>query len=232
MPAHILLIEDARPIQLLVRAALEDKHTITFAETIAEGERFMEAAIFDLILLDVVLPDGSGFDLCERFKAGPHKDVPILFLSAQVDVKDRVRGLNLGAEDYILKPFEAEELQARVSSHLRRSRSAQKNRSAFRAGNFLVDTTTQKVVLHAKNAEPREMDLTRIEFKLLVHFLRNPSKIFSRRDLLKHVWGEDTHVSEHTVDTHISSLRKKMAGSDCELKSVVKRGYCVELSRT
>jgi DNA-binding response OmpR family regulator len=128
-----------------------------------------------------------------------------------------------------LKPFEPAELHARIDSHLRRSSRAAADSTSLRIAGLQIDIASQKAVLLGEGAVPQDLNLTRIEFKLLVLFLRNPGKIYSRAELLKQVWGEGTHVSEHTVDTHISSLRKKIGGARCQLKSIAKQGYCVEL---
>ncbi|MBX3022461.1 MAG: response regulator transcription factor [Bdellovibrionales bacterium] len=229
MTKHLLVIEDARDMQLMLCAALEDSYTITFADNISDAERFMKSVNFDLILLDVVLPDGTGFELCERMKGSAgSKNIPVIFLTGQTEVDQRVRGLKLGADDYVLKPFAQEELVARIESHLRRGEAQARTQTSFRVNGFRVDTETQKATAMMSDGSERDLDLTRIEFKLLVHFLRNLEKVFSRADLLRQVWGESTHVSEHTVDTHISSLRKKIGGSSGEIKAIVKQGYRFE----
>jgi len=226
MTKHILVIEDARDMQLMLRAILEDTYTLTFAESLDEAERFVKTGNYDLILLDVILPDGSGFGLCEKLKSsGDLKNVPVIFLTGETDVDQRVKGLQLGADDYVLKPFDEAELRARVQSQLRRAESQFQGQTAFKAGKFKIDTAIQKAIVSTPGQPERDLDLTRIEFKLLVHFLKNPGRVFSRADLLKQVWGADTHVSEHTVDTHISSLRKKIGISGGEIKAIVRQGY-------
>lgn len=215
-------------MQLMLRTALEDKFTLTFAESLVEAERVLASGTYDLVLLDVLLPDGTGFELFERLKSTTLADVPVLFLTGQTEIDQRVKGLSLGADDYILKPFNAAELRARIAAHLRRREGGSTKQTTFTKAGFRVDTALQRVSQTAPGGGEQQLDLTRIEFKLLLHFLRNAGEIFSRAQLLKQVWGDDTHVSEHTVDTHISSLRKKIGLHNGEIKSVVKKGYCFQ----
>lgn len=224
---RILVVEDSPTTQALIRASLEKIAHVKCVGSIKDGEQELNRNNYDLLVLDVVLPDGDGFSLCERLRTKPEfADLLLIFLTDQAELDNKVKGLKLGGDDFLAKPFSPLELQARVNARLRR-KSATPN-STLKVNGFRVDFNTQTVYLQTAEQEEKNLDLTRIEFKLLVFFLRNIEKIFSRSDLLQKIWGEGTHVSEHTVDTHISSLRKKIIMSGYQVKSVVKQGYKLE----
>lgn len=222
----ILVVEDSLTTQALIQSTLNNIGQITCVASILDAEKELKKTHYDLIILDVLLPDGDGFELCDRIrKSHSHAETPLIFLTGRSEIDDKVRGLKLGGDDYVSKPFSPVELEARVLARLRRKITDQ---SPVRIEGFRVDFNTQTVFYQNHARTEVNLDLTRIEFKLLIFFMRNMSQLFSRADLLKKVWGENTHVSEHTVDTHISSLRKKIAMSPYQVKSVVKQGYKFE----
>ncbi len=221
----VLLVEDARDMQMIVMATIGNDCALTCTGSLDEARNALQEEVFSLILLDVGLPDGSGFDFCLALRAqGKFKAVPIIFLTGEDGITQRVRGFDYGADDYIVKPFEPNEFKARVFSKLKRKTEAAEQ-SSFSSGKFSVDWSTQKATKINKDGSKAELALTPIEFKLLVQFLRNENKIFSREELLVAVWGSAVHVSGHTVDTHISSLRKKVGEYSVFFKAVVKKGY-------
>ncbi len=223
----ILVVEDSLTTQALIQSTLESIGSVRSVSTVADAEFELKQNHFDLIILDVLLPDGNGFELCDRIrKTQSHAETPLIFLTGKAEVDDKVRGLKLGGDDYIVKPFSPVELQARVLARLRRKSSDQ---APIRLEGFRVDFDTQTVFFQPAGKSEINLDLTRIEFKLLIFFIKNIGQIFSRADLLQKVWGGNTHVSEHTVDTHISSLRKKITMSPYQVKSVIKQGYKLEL---
>lgn len=225
----VLLVEDAPDMQLIVRATLGNECDLICAASLEEARKIVREKDFSLILLDVVLPDGSGFDFCLALRTEPNfKNTPIFFLTGEDGISQRVMGFDLGADDYIVKPFEPFEFKARVFNKLKRKPTGNEQ-SSFSRGAFLIDWAAQKATM-VKAGERRELSLTPIEFKLLVQFLRNEGKIFSREELLVAVWGSSVHVSGHTVDTHISSLRKKVGDYASYFKAVVKKGYCYNSS--
>lgn len=222
----VLLVEDARDMQLIVRATIGAECDLSIASTLSEARQLIRDADFSLILLDVVLPDGSGFDLCHALRAEANfKNIPIFFLTGEDGVSQRVMGFDLGADDYIVKPFEPQEFKARVLAKLKRGTAAA-GPSSFSRGKFTIDWTAQKASMVKTDGAKVDLALTPIEFKLLVQFLKNEGKVFSREELLESVWGGTVHVSGHTVDTHISSLRKKIGEYSTFIKAVVKKGYC------
>lgn len=224
MKKKVLLVEDARDMQLMVTSALGETCDLMCAGTIADARREMGAIPFDLIILDVNLPDGDGFEFCKYLRAQEMlSEIPIIFLTGETEILSRVMGFELGADDYVTKPLEPNEFTARVLGKLKRSKKAQ---TSFRLAGFRVDLNLQKVFETSLDGTEKVMSLTPIECKLLSHFLQHAEKVFSRQELLAQFWGHDVHVSEHTVDTHISSLRKKMGASGSHLQSVFKKGYC------
>ena len=229
--SKVLIVEDSLTTQALIQASIEAIASVKCVPTIAEAENALRENEFDLIVLDVLLPDGDGFDFCGKLRQqSQFAQIPLIFLTGQSEVNDKVRGLALGGDDYVVKPFSPEELQARIQVRLRRKPS---DTGPLKLGGFRVDFDTQVVFFqNPETKEEKNLELTKIEFKLLVFFLRNIEKIFSRMELLQKVWGGTTHVSEHTVDTHISSLRKKIAASGYQVKSVVKQGYVFTCKRT
>jgi two-component system, OmpR family, phosphate regulon response regulator PhoB len=225
--AKVLLIEDDPIVQHLVRSALLEVCELSNAATVAEAMSVLETNTFDLIVLDIVLPDGDGYDFCKALRENPkYMDTPVVMLTSKSAIDERVRGFVVGADDYVVKPFSAKELSARVSSKLKKRKGL--FRTDFTIGNFFVDLKTQNVSALNPAGMKQALNLTPIEFRLMVHFLQYEGYIFSRPELVKVVWGDSTHVSTHTVDTHISSLRKKMGESSRHLKAIFRRGYCLD----
>jgi two-component system, OmpR family, phosphate regulon response regulator PhoB len=220
----VLLVEDASDMQLMVQSTLGASCEVLCAKSLKEAEELLTKERFDLMVLDVVLPDGNGFEFCKTIKARSElENLAIIFLTGENQVNDRVLGFDLGADDYVVKPFEPNEFRARVLSKLK-GRALFQEQTSFSSGIFYVDWPLQKASLR-KDQFKQDLGLTPIEFKLLVQFLRNEGKIFSREELLTAVWGQSTHVTEHTVDTHISSLRKKVGEYGKYFKAVVRKGY-------
>ena len=225
----ILLVEDSATMQALVKASIGSYGDLMIANTIAEGDALINAHEFSLFVLDVKLPDGNGFQFCEKLKGSDSwKDIPVIFLTSEDQLDQRVRGFDLGAEDYVTKPFEPRELEARVAARLRRKATPT---TSLVKGEFRIDLAGQSVFAVDANQSTQEFSLTPIEFKLLVHFVNNENKILSRDELCKAVWGKSVHVSNHTVDTHLSSLRKKLGGRARYIKAVVRKGYVFSIAR-
>ncbi|MBL7542447.1 MAG: response regulator transcription factor [Bdellovibrionaceae bacterium] len=226
---RILLVEDALSMQYVVQAAVGSLCSLTCVATIADAERELASGPYALLLLDVELPDGDGFEYCKKIRAqDKFQNLPIIFLTWKADVDQRVLGFSLGADDYIIKPIEPKEFSARIESKLKR-RPQGAPQTTFRKSDFRVDLTSHRIFLVASDETEQELNLTPIEFKLLVHFLRNEGVVIPREELLTAVWGEAVHVSAHTIDTHISSLRKKISNTGHHLKAVVKKGYCFSI---
>ncbi len=205
MTASILLVEDDRPIAdnvilALARENLDCRH-VTLA---GEGLALLRAGGFDLAILDVGLPDGNGFDLCRTLRG--FSDVPVIFLTARSDEIDRVVGLEIGADDYVLKPFSPRELAARVKTILRRSRNGSVAAPPATAPAFIqVDHERAHIACRG-----RTLDLSRSEYLILKALAARPEKVFSRAELMDAAGLAEASL-ERSVDTHIKSLRAKLA---------------------
>jgi DNA-binding response OmpR family regulator len=218
--AHILIVEDEKPIRDLIAANLGlVGHTSAHAADGDEAEALLRDGAFDLALVDVMLPGRDGFDLIGVFSA---RRVPVIYLTARASVADKVRGLDLGAEDYITKPFEAVELIARVNVALRRG-EAQERR--FSLGDVDVDLAGR-----AAYRGGQTVDLTNQEYKLLETLVENRNIALSRDQILEMTWGYDYLGEARTVDVHIQKLRSKLGWEDA-IKTVYKYGYRLEAPR-
>ena len=214
----ILVIEDDEAI----RIALEDDFRLEDyeVETACDGIIGVEKAAapdIDLILLDIMLPGMNGFDICRKLRnQGIH--TPIIMLTAKGQEIDRVVGLELGADDYVTKPFSPRELQARVRAVLRRKapEPIEKIDNVFRSGGLEIDF--RKYSCH-KSGE--EVSLTTHEFGLLKYLIHNKGLVISREELLDEVWGKDVYVTPHTVDTHMANIRKKIGDDPSNPKFIV-----------
>ncbi len=203
----ILIIEDEEPI----RTALEDDFRLENYDVISatDGLEGLEKAAepdIDLIILDIMLPGMDGFEVCKKLRNNGVK-TPIIMLTAKGQEIDRVLGLELGADDYITKPFSPRELQARIKAVLRRMEpeTDEKANKIFQSGGLEVDL---RQYVCRKNG--REISLTTHEFELLKYLISKKGHVVRRNELLDEVWGKDVFVTPHTIDTHMANLRKKI----------------------
>lgn len=220
---HVLIVEDEAPIRDMLRFALE---RADFKVTEAGDAQAARLAVADdrpdLMLLDWMLPGVSGSELARELRRDDlTADLPIIMVTARVDEEDRVRGLNLGIDDYVTKPFSSSELVARVRAVLRRSQPGGENETLELDG-LLLDTASQRVA-----AGDRAIRLGPTEFRLLRFFMSNPERVYSREQMLDRVWGQNVFVEERTVDVHIRRLRKALApfGFDRFIQTVRGSGY-------
>lgn len=199
----LLIIDDEPTIVETVEAKFRREGFTTFtADSAEEGMRLYRRVKPDLIILDIMLPQRSGFDFCRAVRK--ESATPIIFVSARADEGDRVKGLELGADDYVVKPFNLAELAARVKAILRRS-TGEPVAETIERGNLRIDPRSHEAWL----ADER-LTLSPKEFALLYFLARNPGQVFSRETLLDRVWGRDAFVSARTVDVHIRWLRTRI----------------------
>jgi DNA-binding response OmpR family regulator len=203
---RILIIDDEAVIRKAIRLACEKEgYEVLEAENGAEGLRQLEAGKPDLILLDLMLPDVSGFDVCREIrKAGAR--LPVIILSAKTEEIDIVVGLEIGADDYITKPFRARELLARIAAHLRRARQEERGtdgRLEFK--DLAIDVNERRVFRNEL-----EIELTHTEFDLLAFLASNAGKVLSREKILNHVWGYEYPIETRVIDVHVRNLRRKI----------------------
>ncbi len=203
--ATILIIEDEESIRMpLVDNLKLEGHDVSSARDGLEGLAMAEERNFDLIILDIMLPKMDGFEVCKKLRQDRNK-APILMLTAKSQEVDKVLGLELGADDYVTKPFSPRELLARVKALLRRARGPHGEIDFCRFGDVEIDFQKYEA---AKKGKP--IDLTALEFALLRHLVEHAGRVIPRDKILDDVWGEDVYIEPRTVDKHVSLLRKKI----------------------
>ena len=199
----LLIVDDEPAILETIETKFRREGYTTFtADSAEEGMRLYKRIKPDLIILDIMLPGRSGMELCRAVRKD--STTPIIFLSARADENDRVKGLDLGADDYVTKPFNLAELAARVKAILRRS-TGEPTREIVEQGNLTIDPKRHEALLDGK-----PMSLSPKEFALLYFLAQHPGQVFSREMLLDRVWGRDAFVSARTVDVHIRWLRTRV----------------------
>ena len=223
MPANILIVEDEPAIQALISASLKRAgHNVSTALDAETAQARIHENLPDLILLDWMLPGMSGLEFARRLRAAPRsRDVPIIMLTARGDERDKVAGLEVGADDYVTKPFSPRELLARIQAVLRR-RQPQVTEDAVQTGKLSLNPVTHRVTA---DGEPVELGPT--EFRLLHFLMTHPERVHTRAQLLDQVWGDHVFVEERTVDVHIRRLRAALEPSaqDDLVQTVRGTGY-------
>ena len=227
MKPYVLIVEDEDSLATLLQYNL-DKEAFRVAVS-GDGEEallMIDEAAPDLVVLDWMLPKVSGVEVCRRLRARPEtRNLPIIMLTARGEESDRIRGLDTGADDYIVKPFSMSELAARIRAVLRRIRPglAEDN---IRHGDLVIDRAAHRV-----RRGPREVRLGPTEFRLLDYLMQHPGRVFSREQLLDAVWGSDVYVEARTVDVHIGRLRKALNDGFEEdpIRTVRSAGYSLDV---
>ena len=225
MTPYVLIVEDETAISTLLEYNLQKEG---FETALAEdGDLALLMAqerVPDLILLDWMIPKLSGIEVCRRLRRRAETaSVPIIMLSARGEEDDRVTGLDIGADDYLVKPFSIPELFARIRALLRRTETNVLS-DGLTVGDLQIDTKAHRV-----SRAKQEIHLGPTEFRLLEHFMRRPGQVFSREQLLDAVWGHDIYVEARTVDVHIGRLRKalKMTNRQDPIRTVRSAGYAL-----
>ena len=222
MPSHVLIVEDERDLQRVMaynfKQAGFDVVSALNAET---ALRTVKEERFDLIILDLMLPDMPGTEVCRRLKqARETAGIPVIMVTAKGEEIDRIVGFELGADDYVVKPFSVRELLLRVQAILRRSQGEQEATPGFRFGSLRVDREAHRVW-----ANDAELELTALEFKLLVTLFDRKNRVQTRAALLSDVWGIDADITTRTVDTHVKRLREKLGDAGAYIETVRGVGY-------
>lgn len=214
----ILIVEDEKPISELIRMNLDEAgyQCECVYDGLAAADR-LENSRYDLVLLDVMLPGADGFELMEYIRPS---GIPVIFLTARTEVRDRVRGLRAGADDYLGKPFEIVELLARVETVLRRYN---KTEAEIRVGDVEIDTRSRGV-----RRQGEQVNLTKKEYDLMLYFIQNKNIALFRERIYEHIWESSYMGDSRTVDLHVQRLRKKL-GWEERLTAVYKIGYRLEL---
>ncbi len=217
----ILVIEDNKDYQFLIQTALGGDFKVVCADSGKQGVELAREVKPDLILLDISLGEVDGFEVCHLLRGQKETtNVPIIFLSSRNDAHSKVMGFDLGADDYIEKPFEAEELKARIRVRIKQHNLRKENLSVYENQGLKIDFLGHRVFI-----EEREIPFSALEFKLLSYFVRNPDRVLSRERILNNVWGVDTFVTDRVVDSHIRSIRKKLGSFKDHIESIYGEGY-------
>jgi DNA-binding response OmpR family regulator len=223
---RILCVEDSPEVRLILEATLRD-HQVTFASTAREATAILSRDRFDLVLMDIELPDGNGLELMATW-ADQLRHTPVIFLTGKKDFASKVSAFSLGAEDFVLKPFDPQELKLRVDSKLRKASRDGEEKTLLRIGPVICNLAEQRLF---KNNGHDTIDLTTLEFRVFHLLAQTPNKIFSRTEILERAWGESVSVTNRAVDVHISNLRKKLIGSGVGIEAVIGAGYRILLDK-
>jgi two-component system phosphate regulon response regulator PhoB len=218
---NVLVVEDEDAIREMLVMVLEQASLQVSA--VASAEQALQSLAenrVDLLLLDWMLPGISGVELARRLKKDPgYKDLPIILLTARGEEEDKIRGLEIGADDYVTKPFSPKELLARIKAVMRRSGKLSEQ-GQLSVGDLTLDAEQHRLTIAGKT-----VDVSPTEFRLMQFFMTNPDKVYSRTHLLDQVWGRSVYIEERTVDVHIRRLRKLLAEFDREDLIQTVRGF-------
>jgi two-component system phosphate regulon response regulator PhoB len=224
---YILVVEDEESLATLLQYNLDKEgFRVAVATDGEEALLLIDEGLPDLVVLDWMLPKVSGVEVCRRLRARPEtRNLPIIILTARGEESDRIRGLDTGADDYIVKPFSMSELAARIRAVLRRIRPGLAE-DHIRHGDLVIDRAAHRVRRGA-----REVRLGPTEFRLLDYLMQHPGRVFSREQLLDAVWGSDVYVEARTVDVHIGRLRKALNDGSEEdpIRTVRSAGYSLDV---
>ena len=223
---RILVVDDEQDLCEILKFNLETEGYEVETADSAETALTLDLGSFDLLLLDVMMGEMSGFALAKQLKKQEEtKDLPIIFLTARDTENDTVTGFNLGADDYIAKPFSLREVAARVKAVLRRSRPNELAQAPTRITyqTLVLDATKKKVCI-----DEEEVPLTKKEFEILQLLLQNQGRVFSREDILSRVWSDEVYVLDRTIDVNITRLRKKIGKYGKCIVTRLGYGYCFE----
>ncbi len=223
----LLCIEDSQEFQILIGHALKGWF-IDFASTLEQARLLLDQSHqkYQLMLLDLSLPDGNGMKFIAEFHLRySDQKIPIVVVSTDGDVYSKVAAFGVGIDDYIVKPFSALELRARVEAKLRKQNKERAEEKMMVVGDLSIDIAKMTVSRGSK-----KIQLTPLEFKILVVLSRRKDIVFSRSQIMNEVWGSETFITDRTVDAHISHLRKKIARSNVQVESVLSVGYKLQIT--
>ena len=219
---HVTIVDDVKENLELYRDLLTTAYDLKLIQDPPELLHYLSQHSTDLVLLDLHMPGMNGFTLYSKLKE-THPDLPVIFLSGDPSEDSMVEGLNLGAEDFIVKPVSFKELLARINNKINKSRIKGQDKKTITYGEFTLHCELQQAEIEGK-----KIQLTPIEFKLINLFAKNPNKIFGRDYITKLLWP-DVHVQNQNIDTHLSNLRKKLHPFSQNIKTIKARGYILRI---
>ncbi len=221
--ASILLVDDDGETAFIIRSTLEPTHQIEVETSLLKAKERLTQGKFSLLLLDVALPDGNGIEWYSEVQSSSPQ-MPVIFLTAGTDIADQALGISLGADDYLIKPIHPIILRVRIDACLKRHADIKVRDDVFILGDLTFQVAKQLCfVVREKERQP--IELTPLEFKLLLHFAKNEEIVLTRDQLMNGVWGRDIHIYDRTIDTHVSRLRRKLKPSRYTLEAVHGVGY-------
>lgn len=225
----ILVVDDEQDICEILQYNLETEGYEVVTTNSAEEAFEQSLQDYSLILLDVMMGEMSGFQMARKLKNDPATaHIPIIFITALDNEDNLVKGLNIGADDYIAKPLSMKEVKARVKAVLRRASQQQQAAPILDDSIIVYDKITLDLNAKTVICDGQKLEFTKLEFELLSFFLQHPNKVFSREDLLNYCWPQDVKVLDRTVDVNITRLRKKIGHYGKQIKTRVGYGYCFE----
>lgn len=221
----ILIVDDEEDLREILQYNLSNEGYFTDVAVSAEEALKKNISEFDLIILDIMMGEMSGFKMADKLRKEMHSDIPVIFLTARDTENDLLTGFSLGADDYITKPFSINELIARVKAVLYRSGIGVRKSTDVFIGGIEFDNTRKRVLL-----EGNPVELTKKEYELLFLLVKGNGKVFSREDILERIWGDDVVVTDRTVDVNIARLRNKIGRFGSYLKNKSGYGYYFEMN--
>lgn len=216
----ILCVEDSSVTAQLLKTLLSG-YDVTIAKSLQEARASLAKDKFSLLLLDIELPDGTGFELMAELGDNV-RFTPVIFLTGRLDFASKASAFALGADDFIVKPFDPKDVRLRIDSKLRKMAVLEQRDQILTIGNLVCNVQEQR--LHKKDGG-QSIDLTSLEFRIFRLLATAPNKIFTRPEILERVWGQTISVTERAVDVHISNLRKKLEGTGVNIDAIVGTGY-------
>ncbi len=221
----ILLIDDHVETQLIVKNVVFPKYRLISASSASDALKKIENFPFDLILIDISLPDGNGLEFCTQLKNNSKtRNTPFIFLTADGNTHSKVIGFSLGAQDYVVKPFDPVELRARIEARLQNIQENKEREEVINVENLIINTVSQKVLL-TKGDEEIDLKLTPLEFKILLYFVKNEKIVLNREQIITAVWGWNADIFDRVIDKHLSTLRHKLKDSSQIIETVHGLGY-------
>lgn len=220
----ILLVEDNDEVQILIKRVLSS-YNIKVATTIEVARSLLDSIDFDLIILDIHLPDGDGLRFCSEIKSIPiASEIPIFVLTSKSTIVEKTLGFQLGIDDFIAKPFDPFELKLRVDSKIKKAEDYKKNTAMVKVGNLTLNCTTQQTSIAGVDTI-EDVTLSSKEFHLLVFLAKQVDQVKSREQIIATVWGPSINLTDRTIDSHLSRIRKKIINSNVEIVAIPGSGY-------
>jgi DNA-binding response OmpR family regulator len=219
----ILLIEDSIEIFQMMMLTVSSFADLSWSSTLQDGKKQISLKSFDLIVLDIELPDGNGLDFCNEIQM-KHSQMPIFILTCHCELSEKVLGFSAGAYDYVTKPFSVLELRARIEACLKKIDHRKNQDESLKWREIQIFRNSQEVQVKTRG-QFEKIELTLIEFKLLLYFATHTDVVINRDAILNAVWGEDVHIYHRSVDTHVSKLRRKLGEASLIIESIHGTGY-------